>query len=103
MSETQSLFNSYSNTFSITNINLKGYRGLTYLRYEYNRLYDYLNGVPGMAITVLADVAFLTDEDANDDPSNVFHEVKSRRYEITNTTQLMDVLNNMAADIQTQI
>ena len=64
---------------------------------------DYLNGVPGMAMTVLANVAFLTDEDTDDDPPSVWHDVKSRRYEIANTTQLMVVLNNMAADIQQQI
>ena len=82
MSDTQSLFNSYSNAFAITNIKLKGFRGLTYLKYEYNRFYEYLNGVPGMAITILANVAFLTDEDADTDPPSVFHEVKSRRYEL---------------------
>jgi len=34
ISETQSLFQSYSNAFAITNIKLKGFVGLIYLKYE---------------------------------------------------------------------
>ena len=98
-----SLFNSYSNAVVVSDIKLKGYRGLTYLKYEYNRLYDFLMGFPGMAITVVANVAFLTEEDGDDDEPSEWREVKSRRYELTNTTQLMDVMNNIAADIQIQI
>ena len=60
-------------------------------------------GFPGMAITVVANVAFLTEEDGDDDEPSVWHEVTSRRYALTNTTQLMDVMNNIAADIQIQI
>ena len=56
-----------------------------------------------MAITVVANVAFLTEEDGDDDEPSEWREVKSRRYELTNTTQLMDVMNNIAADIQIQI
>ena len=103
IAEGPSLFNSYSNAVVVSDIKLKGYRGLTYLKYEYNRLYDFLMGFPGMAITVVANVAFLTEEDGDDDEPSVWHEVKSRRYELTNTTQLMDVMNNIAADIQIQI
>ena len=82
---------------------MKGYRGLSYLKYQFDRLNDYLSGAPGMKIIVVANVAFLTDEDADDDPPSVFHDVKSRRYEITNSTQLQDVINKMAADIELQI
>ena len=103
ISETQRLFNSYSNAVSISDIKLKGYRGLTYLKYEYQRLYDFLIGFLGMAITAVANVAFLTEEDADGDEPSVWHDVRSRRYGITNTTQLMDVMNNIAADIQIQI
>ena len=53
-----SLFNSYSNAVVVSDIKLKGYRGLTYLKYEYNRLYDFLMGFPGMAITVVANGRF---------------------------------------------
>ena len=56
-----------------------------------------------MAVTVVANVAFLTEEDGDDDEPSVWHEVNSRRYELTNTTQLMDVMNNIAADIQIHI
>jgi hypothetical protein len=56
-----------------------------------------------MVLTVVANVAFLTDDDADDDPPSVWHDLKSRRYEITNITQLMDVLNNLGADIIHQI
>ena len=103
ISDTVSLFNKYSNAVTISDIKLKGFRGLTYLKYEYNRLYEFLQGFPGMAIIVVANVAFLSDEDADDDEPSVIHEVKSRRYELTNTTQLMDVMNNIASDIQKQI
>ena len=56
-----------------------------------------------MAIIVVAKVAFLTDEDEYGDEPSVLHEVKSRRYELTNTTQLMYVMNNIAGYIQRQI
>ena len=103
ISETQSLFNSYSNAFTVSNIQLKGYRGLSYLKYEYNRFYDFLQGVPGMAITVMARVAFLSDGQGDDEQPTDWHDVKSRRYEITNSNQLLDVMNSIAADIQIQI
>ena len=103
ISEIQSLFNKYSNAFTVSNIKLKGYKGLSYLKYEYNRFYEFLQDVPGMAITVVARVAFLSDGQADDEAPTSWHDVKSRRYEITNSNQLMDVMNNIAADIQIQI
>ena len=60
ISPTHSLFEYYSNAFAISNIKLKGYRGFTYLKYELNRLAILLNGMPGIALTVIANVFFST-------------------------------------------
>ncbi len=102
ISPTQSHFNNYSNAVSISNIKLKGYNGLSYLKYEYNRFYNYLNGNPGMSMIVVANVGFKHYEDENDEPS-IFNEVRSRRYNITNVGELMTVMNQMSSDIKLTI
>ena len=103
ISDVESSFNLYANAFTITNIRLKALRGLTYLKYQYDKLNAYLRTNPGMKILVVAAINFLPDDDAYDDEPYVTHDVKRRRYEITNSTELQDVINDMAADIETQI
>ena len=85
------------------NIHLKALHGLSYLKYQYDKLSEYLRTNPGMKVLVVAAINVLTYEDTNDDEPYVTHEVKSRRYEVTNSTELQDVINAMAADIEPHI
>ena len=89
-----SAFKNYANSYSITNINLKGLKGLSYLKYQ-NRLRRYLQdgAHPGMKITIVVYVK--TDE--GEIP------FKSRRYEVLNVDDLDKALINMAEDIELQI
>ena len=48
--DVESSFNLYANVFTITNIRLKALRGLTYLKYQYDKLNAYLRTNPGMKI-----------------------------------------------------
>jgi hypothetical protein len=52
ISDTENVFNAYANAYTITNISLKGFNGLSYLRYQYNKLLDILNVNPAMMIIV---------------------------------------------------
>ena len=52
ISEVQSAFNSYVNAFSISNIKLKGLSGLSYVKYEYERLKKFLVKNPCMKILI---------------------------------------------------
>ncbi len=102
ISPTESHFSNYSNAVSISNIKLKGYGGLSYLKYEYGRFHNYLNAKPGMSIIVVANVGFKHYDDETDEPS-VFYDLRARRYNITNVNQLMDAMNSMAVDIAMMI
>ena len=94
ITDEQSAFKSYVNAFSISNINLKGLRGLSYLRHQEDRLKQFLNKNTGMKI--LIHVEALTEEGDN-------VKFKSRRYEVLNTNDVMDVMSSMADDIEKQI
>ena len=94
-----SAFNQYTNVYAVSNIKLKGLKGLSYLKYQYDKLQEYLSRNTGMKILVVASINFLTDEDDDGVPS-VTREVRSRRYDIHNPNDLHDALNNMAGDIE---
>ena len=90
----QSAFKSYVNSCSTSNINMKGLRGLSYLKYQGDRLKQFLNKNTGMKILIHVD-ALIKDGDTIT--------FKSRRYEVLNTDDISDVMTNMAKDIDTQI
>ena len=48
ITDEQGAFNNYVNSFSISNINLKGLKGLSYLKYQEDRLKQFLNTNTGM-------------------------------------------------------
>ena len=105
ISEEQSAFNNYINAFSISNIKLKNLNGLSYIKYEYERLKQFLVKNPCMKILISV---FITVESYDDDSDEWVElekrvEVRSRRYEICNSTDLQDTLNNASADIILQI
>ena len=74
---------------------MKGLRGLSYLKYQGDRLKQFLNKNTGMKILIHVD-ALIKDGDTIT--------FKSRRYEVLkNTDDISDVMTNMAKDIDTQI
>ena len=100
VSDATSAFRSYTNAYSISNIKLPGFKGLSYLKYQYDKLNNFLNTNPSMKILINVYVKFEENEDIT---QSVTHEVRSRRYEISNSDDLKDALNNMAGDIELQI
>jgi hypothetical protein len=94
ITDEQSAFKNYVNSFSISNINLKGLKGLSYLRYQEDRLKQFLNKNTGMKI--LIHVEALTDEGDT-------VKFKSRRFEVLNTEDIIDAMTKVANDIETQI
>jgi len=98
-----SLFNSYINTYSISNIKLKGLKGLSHLKYQYDKLNTFLNRNPNMKILIVVYVIFDVLDEDGDAIGGTVKDMKSRRYEIHNSNDLKDTLNNMAADIELQI
>ena len=73
---------------------MKGLRGLSYLRYQEDRLKQSLTENTGMKILIHVD-ALSTKGDTIT--------FKSRRYEVLNTDDVADVMNKMAQDIELQI
>jgi hypothetical protein len=45
VSDATSAFSSYTNAYSISNIKLKGLKGLSYLKYQYDKLNDFLKKI----------------------------------------------------------
>ena len=73
---------------------MNGLRGLAYLKYQEDRIKQFLNRNTGMKIFIHVD-AFSKDGD------NITF--KSRRYEVLNTDDVADVMSKMAQDIELQI
>ena len=73
---------------------MNGLRGLSYPKYQEDRLKQFLNKNTGMKILVHVDAL------SKDDDTITF---KSRRYEVLNTDDITDVMTKMAIDIETQI
>lgn len=94
----QQAFKGYANTYSVSNIRLKGMRGLSYLKYQKQRLAEFLDKSPNMKIIVEVDLAF-----KNPNNELIQRRLKSRRYTVHNPDELNGVLNNLAHDIEVQI
>ena len=73
---------------------MKGLRGLSYLKYQEDRLKRFLNKNTGMKILIHVDAL------SKDGDTITF---KPRRYEVLNTDDISDVMTDMAKDIDTQI
>ncbi len=99
ISPVQSHFKKYSNAVKISNIKLKGFNGLSYLKYQYPTLYNYLNGNTGVSLIVEANVAFRHQ----DEPELTYVDIRSRRYSMTNVGELLQIMNDIAQDIQLAI
>ena len=98
-SETFSALKRYANTYSITNIPFKGYKGFTYLKWQEKRLSEYLEKEKSMKIIIDVDVLF--DHHETETPTKFT--MRSRRYNILNIADLKKALDNMPKDIELQI
>ena len=58
VTDEQQAFKGYANTYSVSDIRLKGMKGLSYSKYQKQRLSDFLNRNPTMQIIVEADLSF---------------------------------------------
>ena len=99
ISDEQSAFKSYANSYSITDIKVKGIKALQYLKYQDFKFKEYLKKNKGMKIVLETFSTFKskkTDEE-------VRHSIRSRRYEVTNEEELPKVLSQMATDIEIQM
>ena len=99
ISDEQSAFKSYANSYSISNIKVKGIKALQNLKYQEGKLKAYLNKNKGMKI-VLETFSTFKSKKTNEE---VRHSMRSRRYELTNEEELPNVLSQMAADIELQV
>ena len=94
ITDEQSAFKSDVNSLYISNINMKGLRDLSYLKYQEYRLKQFLNKNTGMKMLIHADTL---NKDGDTSTS------KPREYEELNTGDISDVMTKMAKDIDTQI
>ena len=99
ITEEQSAFKRYANSYKISNINLKGYRGLTYLKYQEPRLKEFLQRNNNMKIRIDVDVDFNHPEFEEAQT----YKIMSRIYTIMNEEELKNNINNMASDIEIKI
>ena len=86
------------NSYSVSNIKVKGVKALQYLKYQDQRLKEYLNKHKGMKIMMEAYGTFKSKK-TNED---IRHTIRSRRYEITNADEIVSVLSQIATDIEFQ-
>ena len=99
VSDEQSAFKSYANSYSLTDIKVKGIKALQYLKYQEGKLKEYLNKQKGMKI-VLETFSTFKSKKTNEE---VRHSIRSRRYEVTNEGEIPNVLSQMATDIEIQM
>ena len=111
-SETFSALEGYANTYSISNIPFKGYKGLTYLLWQEKKLTEFLQQAKSMKLLIDVEVLFdivnqQDDDDGEDEPTKeniqIKHDMRSRRYNILNVGDLKKALENMPKDIELQI
>ena len=101
ITDEQSALKSYANSYSITNLNLSGFKGLSYLKYQKERLNDYLKKHKSMKVSITVDLVFTyVAEDEDDVDEDRTHTIGSRRYNILNEEELNNAINNMASDIE---
>ena len=109
-SETFSALKRYANTYSITNIPFKGYKGLTYILWQEKKLTEFLQQAKSMKLLIDVEVIFdkLRQQDEDDDEPieeniQIKHNIRSRREDILNVGDLKKALENIPKYIELQI
>ena len=93
------------NAYSIFNIKLGKWKGLSYLKYQGDRLKQFLNENTCVKVLIQVDFTIITPADKQNDEGNDVREViklRSRRFEVLNTDDISATLIKMAG-IQVQI
>lgn len=106
----KSAFDNYVNAYSITNIKLKKLNGLSYIKYQYEKLKPFLIKSPNMKILISVFVIVQKGYYETDPDTDVkiyiqplIKEVRSLRYVIYNITDLKETLNKAPVDLQEKI
>ena len=89
ITDEQSAFKNYTNSYSISNIRVQGIKALQYLKYQDHTLKQYLQKHKGMKV-ILETFNTFKSKKTNEE---VRHSMRSRRYEITNEEEIPNVLN----------
>lgn len=95
INETASAFRAYANSYTISNISLKGLNGLSYFPYQFEKFNEYLKEHKGMKLIATIKLKV----------HNLFEEsreviVRTRQYPITNEEGLRKALDGMRPDIE---
>ena len=99
VSDEQSAFKGYVNSYSITNIKVQGIKALQYLKYQDVILKKYLKEHKGMKVFVEAYGVFKSKKNNQE----VRTPIRSRRKDITNEDDIAKSLSQMAAEIEIQM
>ena len=73
------------------------------MKYLYEKLNAFLTKSPNMKLLIVVSIIFEELDDEGEVISEIVKELRSRRYEIHNSNDLQDTLNNTSADIELQI
>ena len=93
-------------SYSISNIKLRGWKGLAYLKYQEDRLKQFLNENTGMKVLIQVGFKISTPDDGEDGEGNHVRQVmkfRSRRFEVLNTDDISATITKMTDDIETHI
>ena len=101
MTDEQTALKSYANSYPISIINLSGLKGLSYLKYQKERLNDFLKKYTSMKILKTIDLRYTHIAEGYDDEDvDKIHTIGSTRYNILNEQDLNEAINNMPSDIE---
>ena len=95
----ENAFKNYANSYSISNIRVRGLKGLSYIKYQDKTLKDYIDEHNGMKIILEMFASYRGKKTGE----IIQHNTRSRMYIITNKEEIEKVLGQMATDIEIQL
>ena len=95
----ENAFKNYANSYSISNIRVRGLKGLSYIKYQDKTLKDYIAEHNGMKIILEMFASYRGKKTGE----IIQHNTRSRMYIITNKEEIEKVLGQMATDIEIQL
>ena len=99
ITDEQSAFKNYTNSYTISNIRVQGIKALQYLKHQDFKLKEYLQKHKGLKV-ILDTFNNFKSKKTNEE---VRHAIRSRRYEITCAEEIPNVLSQMATNIELQM
>ena len=98
ITDEQTAFKNYTSSYAISDIRVKRVKAIQYLKYQDFKIKEYLRKHKGMKVLLQT----FSDFKSKKTNKVVRREVRSRRYELTNEEEIINVLNQMATDIEHQ-